>query len=261
MRFSLIENPPVKLRYRDNVGKTWHQFEGTPNEYFRWMETLDARKLRRYLPDSPYHWAGFEKESPKTALQARASADAFAALESNKATLHAPLKAPAKPQLSPVGSSFSMGRIMQGHPVACFRRPRTALPPKTINIALSVSAFVDQSAIAASIAKIAAAAWSYHLNGGSVTIKLHYLLAYSKKSPDGASGLISTIIIPIADIASLATGASVQFFRGIAIPAAKCLSGADDDGLPVADSTIPGVFTLNGKPENDAPILEALRIS
>ena len=236
-----------------------HILNGSPREVLSFIaQNSRAMGKAKTRTDS---WAGFHQESPAKAIEALNSKDAHSVFQKNDAELLAPLKARAKPIASPVGASFNMGRILSGHPIACYRRPRVKLPPKTINVCLSVSARINEEQIAKTISKIARAAWEYHLQGGAVKFVMHTLYFYSAPSKDGAKGMLISCDLPIQDVSAIATGASVQFFRGFGIPLAKAYSGAGaEDALWPGDYLIPGMLTLCGDPVKDAKILASLGV-
>lgn len=261
MRFESVKNAPAKLTSRGNAHQ-WLHWSGTLPEFFAWAESLPkfAHYVARKDLGDKSKWAGFLTETPSAAERARYSRDAHEALKSARAILNTPVKAPGRSIPSPVGGSFNIGRVLQGHPLSAYRRQRAALPPKTIEVALSATWDIDQKTIAASISRIARAAWEYHLAGGVVNIRIHYILGFDRPDANGNEGLIITINLPTENIGQLATAASVQFFRGFAIPAAQALSPVHNDPLHAGSSTLPGIHTLRGKPADDAPILKALQI-
>lgn len=160
------------------------------------------------------------------------------------------LKAPLmrdRPMASIVGASFSMGRVMSGHPVQCYRRPKHKLPPKTVNLSVSVSSGADAKAVSKSMAKIVHAAHDYHLAGGAVTLVIHYLLGFHKPNPEtGAQGIAFSLEIPLGDGNLAAFSGSVQFFRAIMIPYARALSGQRKDTLTVLSFHDKSIAQISG---------------
>lgn len=260
MRF---ESKTVKAKCRTSHGArgdshSFHVFTGSPSEFASFIR--ENRTAMSYAKDITQRWAGFRSESNSDAINAGVSRDAHKTMQANHAALEAPLKAPGRAIPSPVGGAFNIGRILNGHPLSAYRRPRVTLPPKTIVIALSVSCSIDESTISKTVSKIARAAWEYHLAGGIVNVTFQTLCFYSRAPASGEKGMLISLILPLADVSALATGASLQAFRGFGIPIMQAYSGETHDPLWPGDILTPGVFTLSGDQRKDDAILQSLMI-
>lgn len=252
-----------KFKFRDieNTGNEYpvDHFTGTVSEFLQFAPTMP--KWSKYARTETDTWTGFTKELPQTALEHRYSIDAHDAMRAQTANIETHLKAPAKLSPSPVGASFNIPRVLQGHPVSCYRRPRTALPPKTIEFAFSARANIQAKAITNSISRIARAANEYKIAGGSASIVVHYIRGYTKPNPvTKARACVISLRVPSDNVGTLALGASLQMARGYTLPFAKCLSGQSDDGIPTTLSTDPRIPTINGEPANDAATLRMLGV-
>jgi hypothetical protein len=167
----------------------------------------------------------------------------------------------AKPELSIVGSAFSVGRVMIGHPKAAFRRPKTRLPAKRVELAISVSGSVDHKDISRSMARIVNAAYRYHEAGGPVTLRVHYLLMFHVNNPEtGSKGLVCSLDIPLTSGSLAAFGGSVQFFRAFAIPLAQALSGTAHDSLQCGQYNDPRIIGIHGRSNDAEATIKALQI-
>lgn len=169
----------------------------------------------------------------------------------------------ATPVLSPVGSSFSIGRIKMGHPKACLYRPKAKLPPKDIALTMNVWTGVTAEQISASMARIAKAAWQYIAAGGIVNLTVNYLHKFSEPQEWQGQlhyGLMDTIKINPTTAASYASAASGQLYRAVSIPLAQALSGQPGDGLPLCSWANPKAFPINGTQALDAAVIAELRI-
>lgn len=207
-------------------------------------------------------WAEFRGQSRADALRTGSITAALEDFQKANATLTAPL-IPGKMNYSPVGGAFNTGRYLAGHPVIMYNREKTKLPAKTINIIVRAGGDTKSSTIAKTLTKIARGAWDYQNRGGIVTLNVHSFHSFdAPQSHNGIlhHGLIVTREIPLTSLNALATGASVQFYRGFSIPLAKYLSGKFDDGLYRPALEIPGYHLIQGE-RSDAAVLTALDIT
>lgn len=206
-------------------------------------------------------WAGLHHgETLRGMLATCKCQTALEAFMREESKLKAPLTRD-RPQLSVIGSSFSMGRVMQGHPVQCFRRPKHKLPPRDIKLSISVSAGANAEQVSASIARIVHAAHDYHLAGGAVTLTVHYLLGFHKPNKEtGAHGICTSLEIPLGDGNLAAFSGSVQFFRAILIPVAVALSGQKNDSLTVYQFRDKTIANITGFVTDAEAQIESLKI-
>jgi len=239
-------------------------FKGSISQFCRIGSEAVGQIRTSYHPGnhgSAKSWYGMlPHESLTGFLQACKSESALKAFLAAEAKLNTPFMRD-RPQLSVIGSSFSMGRVMQGHPVQCFRRPKKKLPPKRLELACSVSSFIEADAISAHLAKVSKAAQTYHLAGGAMELVIHYSVKFTKPNPETkAQGLAISLIVPLGDGNQTALAGSVQFFRAICLPFAKALSGYPDDGLPTLTLNIPGVKNLSGNLQDAEQQIAALNV-
>lgn len=228
-----------------------------------------AEKLQTLYRDEPAFaqqvskhggsWAGLINETAADIIKNTISTTAQADFRKAMGKLQTPLIG-GSIVLKNRGPSFSMGRVLQGHPIACLRREKTKLPPINLNLGLFVSASVKPEAVSISLAKIVRAAWEYKLAGGAVKIKLHTFTDFS--TPNSVhTGVILHLDLPLMNSATLATYAGIQGYRVLFLSLATSLSGSSSDLLPnINYPAIPGCMTLTGNPENDTAIVAALKI-
>lgn len=209
----------------------------------------------------PSHWAGcLNGETLQNMLETNRCQTALNAFMKEESRIKAPLTRD-KPQLSVIGASFSMGRVMQGHPVQCFRRPKKKLPPRKVELSISVSSGADHAAVSASVARIVHAAHDYHLAGGAVSLVVHYLLGFYTPNPETkAEGVCFSLEIPLGDGNLAAFSGSVQFFRAILIPYAQALSGATHDSLKAFQFSDPSIANISGFVTDAEKQLASLKI-
>lgn len=206
-------------------------------------------------------WRGLRKgETLKGMLESVRCPSALEDFMREESRIAAPLSRD-RPQLSVIGSSFSMGRVMQGHPVQCFRRPKHKLPPRKIDLSISVSAGVKATEVSASIACIVHAAHNYHLAGGAVTLICHYLLGFNAPNPEThAQGICFSLEIPLGDGNLAAFSGSIQFFRAILIPFAQALSGQAHDPLKIYNFADKNIANISGFATDAKAQLDSLKI-
>lgn len=207
-------------------------------------------------------WCGFGDQTLTDAMETRNIRKAVSDFMKAKARIDAQLTRGAV-SYSPVGSAFSVGRFISGHPVSAFKREKTKLPPKTINLSIRCQAGLAPEALSAPLVKIIRAAWEYQTAGGIVSLTVNYFHTFSKPQEWNGilhKGMITSITIPLSNPGILASAASVQFYRGISMPLACYLSGDWGDGLPLATWKGNGVYPLTGVRGEDDAVLEALRV-
>ena len=261
-----VENLPLSLHYGGGApgDKPAFHYKGGLSALMAALRTECETNatLRGYLAKNVGTWAGCcNNETLQGMLDTAHNLTAFKAFEAEKSRIETPYTK-AKPQLSPIGSAFSIGRVIQGHPVASYRRPKTKLPPKAVECSISVSAGVDHAKVSASMARIVNAAHHYHVAGGAVKLTVHYLLAFHQKNPEtGAQGLVVSLDIPVADSALAAFSASVQFFRIMAIGLAQALSGTRGDSLQCWKLDKRGLVGIHGMADDGSTTLDALKVT
>jgi hypothetical protein len=219
-----------------------------------------SQRLQKFLANpSIAEWAGLEPdEKPLKILQTGVCRSAVAAFQQARANLVASYQ-PGQMQLSPVGSAYSVGRYLQGHPRCALRRPKTKLAPRHIEIATRLAASVTPENFTYTITAIALAVWDYHLAGGVVTLTVHYFCGYFKPNPrTGGKGFLLTLPLPIEDPTTVATFASVQFARAIRIPILYDFYGGEIE-LPGLVWRKPGLTTIWGT-ELDQAALQDIRV-
>jgi hypothetical protein len=133
------------------------------------------------------------------------------------------------------------------------------LPPKNLQLTISVSCNVDHADITRATATVARAAWNYLQAGGAVTITVHYAYGFHKPC-DGAEGVVFSVQVPLTNSASFASAISAQQFRGAIISLATSLSGLKGDTLPVLRLKMPGALDVTGKLTDDEKARDALAI-
>jgi len=208
-------------------------------------------------------WCGFRGQTLEDAFKTGSITAAIEDFQKAQARMVAPLIR-GKLNYSPVGGAYNVGRYLAGHPVIMYNREKTKLPPKTIELVIRCSASLEPSALAGPLTRIIRAAWDYQTAGGIVTLRVNYFHTFSRAQDWNGilhKGMITTLDIPLANPGLLASAASVQFYRGVSMPLACYLSGQFGDGLPSANWTGPGLYTLSGIKGQDDAVLEALSIA
>ena len=260
MQYFKVETLPVALHFGgEPAGKMLH-YKGGLSTLMDILRTEPA--ITRYLKDgSNMRWCGCTNgETSQTMIDTAHCETAFRAFEAAKAGLQRPLTR-GKPTLSVVGGSFSLGRILIGHPVSCYRRPKQKLSPQKVDCTISVSSGVDATDVSKSIAKITNAAYRYHMAGGAITFTVHYLLGFHRANPEtGAGGLVVSLDIPFTSGSLAAFSGSVQFFRAIMIPLAQAFSGQNYDSLQVLRYTDKNAIGIHGYATDADKAIEQLKI-
>ncbi len=218
----------------------------------------DNAEFRGHVRDRDLEWCGFAPgETPREFLETRALRSALEKAKAAKARVNTPLTRSA-PVAAFVGPAFSVGRLMQGHPKACYTRPRSKLPPKTFTLYSGYSWTVDESTIAPVFAAIARGITDYTLRGGIANVRLAFIAGF-KKPNEGHEGIILSIDIPASNLALLSAICSTAFGRGLVNPLSKTLSGMSDDSLPIL--RIADGLQVSGKPQQDAAMVAALGLT
>jgi hypothetical protein len=244
-----------------NPGKDTTVFRSrlTVSQWFERARLL-AADGKGYSP-SGGRWAGFGDQRVDNVLTDGLIHEAVKAFEQAVARLDTTL-ARSSPVLSPVGASFSVGRVMMGHPKAAIIRPKAKLPPKTINLTLNAWAGLKAEDIARSMSKIAKAAWEYQAAGGIVDLTITFLHSFSRPQVWNGiphHGFMDTVKINPVSMAAFASAASGAFYRGLSIPIASVLSGQRGDGLPVCQWVNPQTHMIQGTNADDV-VIERLKV-
>ena len=229
----------------------------TPAEWFNRAKDL-------MLEGQQFHtgqWEGTGTQNASDMVHTGLINEAVKAFESAVAEIDTHL-AHGSPELHAVGSAFSIGRIMSGHPKAAIVRPRTKLPPKSIDLTLNAWAGLKAEDIARSMSKIAKAAWQYISAGGIIELRVSYLHNFTQPQVwNGIEhwGFLDTLKINPMSMAAFASAASGQMYRALSIPIALKLSGQHHDGLPLGKWCNPATHAIQGNKADDA-VIQSLRI-
>lgn len=253
----------VMSRCGIHAPSNFYHWKGTPSEFrqfYRDVRDAGAPNLLYWEKSkkSQASWAGFEKGSFDAMLDSGISIDAQTAFDKALAAIHAEGK-PNTPEYRVTGGVWSVPRYLTGHPQCAIYRPRTALPPKTINIVAFFSAFRDSDDVARPLARIARACWEYQKAGGSVSLVVNYCGRF-RQAIDGHNGFIASIRVPLSNVSAIATACSVQWFRTMFLDVASGLSPATHDAIPPAWPNIPGAIRIEGDRVKDDAALKSAGI-
>lgn len=273
-RFFTLEEIPVKSsnRYSRTKTGTRHYFRSkkTVSQWFEMARVLSeenspaGQRLKREFEGKDGSWSGLGKQrilGPKGVLETGIIDTAVKAFQDANADIDTHLMR-AQPVMAVVGSSFSVGRVMQGHPKAAIYRPRAKLPPKQIQLTINVSCAISAEAIAASMGKIAKACWEYITAGGIVELTVSFIHNFTRPEQfDGkrVDGILDTIKINPSSMAAYASAASGQFYRCLSMALASTLSGDYSDGLPLGEWDNPASFPIAAT-RGDQKAIDALKI-
>ena len=217
--------------------------------------------IKRARENSSPHWLGINAQSIPDIHKTGLITEAVKAFEKAIGSLETHYTR-ATPILSPVGGSFSIGRVMMGHPKAAIIRPKAKLPPKQIALTLNCWAGLSAASIAQSMSKIAKAAWQYIAAGGIVELSISFLHNFSDPviwNEEKHYAFLDTLKINPVNAASYASAASGQFYRALSMPLGLALSGCRGDGLPLGQWTSSATFPISGN-ALDLEVLKDLRI-
>ena len=261
MQYFKVETLPVALHFGGGSAGQMIHYKGGLSTLMDIIRDEPAIKPYLTAKQSNLRWCGCTNgETPQNMLDTAHCETAFRAFEAAKAGLQRPLTR-GKPTLSVVGGSFSLGRILIGHPVSCYRRPKQKLSPQKVDCTISVSSGVDAADVSKAIAKITNAAYRYHMAGGAITFTVHYLLGFHKANPETkAQGLVVSLDIPFTSGSLAAFSGSVQFFRAVMIPLAQAFSGQNYDSLTVLRYTDKNAIGIHGYATDADKAIEQLKI-
>ena len=225
--------------------------QSTPSPALKSFET----NLKHHFPST---WAGISDTLP-TMLSTATYSDALREFNATKARLESSHFQLGSPRPAVAGGAWIIPLCLSSNPLPARLRPRTKLPPINLEVSLSVVNFIEWQDITKSVATLARAIWNYIQAGGAATLTVHYCLGFN--APQGGHhGFISSLTIPTSNIAAFASAASAQEFRGLFLSFALALSGRSGDLGIVTEWKKPGLAYLSGKPEDDAKVLQKLRI-
>lgn len=263
----LMQDLPIICIDTANRGKNFpvFQWRGT---WSAWVEFVRAcmvddsaagRDLRGRMGESfPDSWSGISDTFDQWA-QSGTYARAFEEFQRAEARLEADRFQPGAMRPAVAGGAWIVPLTLAGNPMPARIRERTKLPPKNLELAISVASSVNWRNISRSMAKIARASWDYLQAGGAVRLTIHYCYAFHK--PQGeARGVIFSIEVPLTSASAFSSAASAQEFRGASIRMAQSLSGLKGDSLPLIRLLRPGLLDITGRVADDDKAREALRI-
>jgi hypothetical protein len=245
----------------------YYQFKGTWSDWCAFVNEArsdgspGSRELQTSLARHiPSKWAGTDLDTVEGVLKGGTYTRAFYEFEKTRAKLEASHYQPDAPKPAVSGGVWIIPLVLSGNPMAARIRPRAKLPPVDMHITLSVVNFIAWEDITRSIATLARGVWNYIQAGGAATLTIHYVGGFHEPQNDH-KGFIASIKVPTSNIASFASCASAQEFRGMFLSFAQSLSGKYQDTCSVTKWNKPGLHYISGDPAQDAKVLQALRIT
>lgn len=223
--------------------------------------TEAGRRFARKLAERNNARCGLTTQTATDLAQSCVSADAHREFSRAVAKLHADRLNPGTTSAAVCGGPWVVPLVLSGAPLASRLRERTKLPPRTIDIGITVSAMTDWQNLTKSLAPLAHAGWQYIAAGGALSLTAHHASTFDAPVRiNGAQhrGVVFSIRAPLTNQAAFATVASVQIKRGLCIPLAMVLG--DSYSLPRAYVRKPGLVNLDGT-SADARALETLKIA
>lgn len=247
----------------------WGEKKATKRPMYQWRGTWSQFLAdMRALQTSPQwraqgckinrgEWAGFTDpgSTGQRLLETGKSPETLRAFDEAMARMEA-AGARDRLQYVPASGTWSVGRVLTGHPLAAMKRPRTALPVINADLGACFSAYVKAEDVAHTMAVLARSIWNHIQAGGAATLRINYVLGFGTKARTGEQGIIISIDVPLTNPASVAAALSVQTFRAFAIAMGIFYSGEQSDGLRNWEWHKPGLISMQGDSEHD---LKALR--
>lgn len=265
---SLMSQLPIVSIDTLNKGKNFpvFQWRGT---WSAWVEFVRAcmadesaaggdlrSRMRESFPDS---WSGIT-DTFEDWQRSGTYAQAYSEFQRAEAKLEADRFQPGAMRPAVAGGAWIVPLALAGNPMPARIRERTKLPPKNLELAVSVSCVVDWEDISHSMAKIARASWDYLQAGGAVRVTVNYCYAFSKAQGE-ARGALFSIDVPLTSASAFASAASAQEFRGASLCMAQSLSGLKGDSLPLIRYAKPGILDITGRVADDEKACAVLRIA
>ncbi len=211
----------------------------------------ENESFRRHAKSLGGEWSGYASgETPESFISGRCLPSALAAAKAAKARINAPL-ARSAPVAAFVGPAFSVGRLLQGHPKACYTRPRSKLPPKTFTLNIGYPGHIRQENIDPTFATIAKGITEYTLRGGIATVRLAFPSGLNGPN-NGHDAVILFVDVPATNLALLSAVTSLAFERGLNMALGMTLSSLDRDSLRVLHVNTPGTLPMLGELDRDA---------
>lgn len=268
-QFSSLDIPLHRMDKGTTNPETVFNLRMSPVQWFNFARELrgdsspGASRFLEYSGSTLDSWCGGRNESIPAIMQSGLIESAVYNFKKAKAKLGSKLTR-AAPVFSPVGSSFSVARVMMGHPKAALYRPKAKLPPKRIEVSMRASASVSAETLSISIAKIARAIWEYKVSGGQAELIINFVHAFAKAQEWNGkrhTALVNTVVLTPTNLGAFASVASVQFYRGLSMPLAQALSGMQSqDNIPRSKWDSPTMPMLSGDIPGESAILRAFAI-
>lgn len=159
------------------------------------------------------HWIGLEHQSRDNFIETGIAEHSRDLTLAASKTLSDKPSRPGDFRPAITGGFWDTPSVIAGLPLAARTRVRSKLPPKTIKIAMFLSAGVSANDLARITAKIAYALWQYTIAGGAVTLDVSYCGCIT--SSTGARSLAVETRVNAADLASLSAALSPVWFRAV----------------------------------------------
>lgn len=231
----------------------WLHWTGTHSAFANLIRALVSdptpagKKFARKLADRDNAWSGLTTQTAEELAQSCVSPDAHREFSAAVAKLHADRLQPGTTSPAVSGGPWVVPLVLTGAPLASRLRERTKLPPRNIDIGITVSAGTDWKNLARSLAPLAHAGWQYIEAGGALSLTAHHASTFDAPVIiNGAAhrGVVFSIKAPLTNQAAFAATASVQLKRGLCIPLAMVLG--DSHSLPRAYVRKAGLVNLDG---------------
>lgn len=251
--------------------RKWYRWQGTHSAWVQFYRACAAdsspagRSLARNIADlAVWHksWAALEGQTPDAFLESGVSTAAHREFSRAVAKLHADRLQPGTLRPMVAGGAWVVPLVLAGNPMPSRIRERTKLPPKNIELGVTLMAMTDWRALTKSLAPIAHAAWAYIQAGGVVTLTVNYSWAFHK-SQDGHEGVTISLKAPLTSEAGFASCISTQASRCWALLMGQSLSGVPNgaDSMPLAYWHRPNLPLLDGHGDGDAAVVKVLGIT
>lgn len=192
--------------------------------------TEAGRKFARKLELRDNAWCGLTTQTATELALSCVSPDAHREFSAAVAKLHADRLQPGTTSPAVCGGPWVVPLVLTGAPLASRLRERTKLPPRNIDIGITVSARTDWQNLTESLAPLAHAGWQYIAAGGALSLTAHHASTFNAPVRiNGAlhRGVVFSIRAPLTNQAAFASTASVQLKRGLCIPIAAVFGGSD----------------------------------
>ena len=242
---AIISSPEFSL-FQSIDGQRWGKLRFESTGHCMAFSAQHARTSNEHSWGKNSDWVGLETQSVDSFWNSGIAEHSKNLVMQESGKLKDKPSRPGEFRATITGGFWDTPSVIAGLPLAARSRVRTKLPPKSLRIAIFMSAGVDAASMAKVTAKIAHALWQYTLAGGAVTLDVAYV-GMLRASSTGAKALAVETRVNASDVASLSAALSPVWFRCVAGRLITATSDSPDDSIwPARKCPFPNTLWIGG---------------